>query len=221
MRHLLQPQVLKAAGIASIVSTLACYPRLALWLTRPDAIWFLELNLFVCSMILWGGVFAWHAPYTGRPVFTFKMEPGPLAVATLTALGMAAVDHLWLDPALRLKFPEDYPPDLGHWLAAVPFSFALIHLFLVFAPCDWVMRLTRNRWVAMILTGLFTAGVQALRIHKLTEPISPWLAMALLALRFAGGFLAVWFYLRGGVLLVWWWAFILECRHLINLGVGR
>ena len=31
------------------------------------------------------------------------------------------------------------------------------------------------------------------------------------------GFLAVWFYLRGGVLLIWWWTLLIEARHLLDL----
>jgi len=39
----------------------------------------------------------------------------------------------------------------------------------------------------------------------------------LLTLRVAGGFLAVAFYLRGGIYLVWWWTFLLESRLLLDL----
>jgi hypothetical protein len=35
--------------------------------------------------------------------------------------------------------------------------------------------------------------------------------------KIAMGFLAVSFYLRGGVLLVWWWTILFEARHLLNL----
>ena len=31
------------------------------------------------------------------------------------------------------------------------------------------------------------------------------------------GFLAVSFYLRGGVFLSWWWTLLIEARHLLNL----
>lgn len=216
MRHLLQPQILKMAGIAAAISTVACYPRLSLWLTRPAPVWYLEATIFICCIILWGFVFAWHTPYTGRPVFTLKLEMAPFVTATLTGIGAAVVFHLWLDPPLRAKFPEEYPPNLLHWLTTVPFSFALIQLFFVFAPCDWLMRLTKNRRVAMGLTALFAASVQAMKIHSLSAPVPPPLAAELLALRFVGGFLAVWFYLRGGIFLVWWWAFLLQCRHLLD-----
>jgi hypothetical protein len=34
------------------------------------------------------------------------------------------------------------------------------------------------------------------------------------------GFLAVSFYLRGGVLLSWWWTLLIEARHLVIIGEG-
>jgi len=42
---------------------------------------------------------------------------------------------------------------------------------------------------------------------------------ALLAVLFIGrlavGFLVAWLYWRGGLFLVCWWTFLLECRHLL------
>ena len=217
MRHLLQPQVLRTAGLAAAGTALACYPRLSLWQSSRWPVWYMEATIFVCGILLWGFVFAWHEPYTRRGVLVFKLDVAPLMAATLAGLGAAAAFHLWLDPPLRAKFPQEYPPDLRHWLADVPFSFGLSQLFLVFAPCDWLMRLGKNRWLAMSLTALFAAGVQAMKIHSLPAPMPPLLAAVLLTIRFAGGFLAVWLYLRGGVFLVWWWAWLLECRHLPQL----
>ena len=49
-------------------------------------------------------------------------------------------------------------------------------------------------------------------------PVPPLLLVALLASRIVTGFLAVWFYLRGGVLLIWWWTVLFEARHLLDLG---
>jgi hypothetical protein len=39
----------------------------------------------------------------------------------------------------------------------------------------------------------------------------------LLAVRIVMGFLAVSFYLRGGVLLSWWWTLLIETRHLVDM----
>jgi hypothetical protein len=216
MRHLLQPRVLQAAGIAAVISTLACYPRLSLWLQRPAPIWYLEITIFVSCVMLWGFVFAWHEPYTGRPVFVFKMDLLPLMVATLAGLAAAAAHHAWVDPVMRSKFPEEYPADLEHWLATVPFVLAFNQLFVLFAPFDWLMRLAKNRWLATSATGLLAAALLLLKAHTLAVPLAPSLLGLLLVARVAAAFLVVWFYLRGGVLLVSWWAFLLECRHLLD-----
>ena len=193
MRHLLQPRVLNLASVAALVSAVACYPRLSIWQHRPGPMWYSEAAIFVCCIMLWGFVFAWHTPYTKRPVFVFNLDAGWVAAATMAGLVMAAVYYLWLDPLIKSKFPEDY------------------------APFDWLMRLAKNRWVAMTVTALLGAGVQALKIHKLAVPVSPLLLAALLALRVGGGILAVTFYLRGGIFLVWWWTFLLESRLLVDL----
>jgi hypothetical protein len=214
LQHLLQPRVLTQAAVAAAVSTLACYPRLMLWIHRPGPIWYLEATLFVCSVVLWSFVFAWHRPYTGRPVFDVKIGLMPFFFATVAGLGTGAVFHFFVDPPLRAKFPDEYPVDLQYWMATVPFALFLNQLLMVFAPFDWSMRLFKNRWVAMILTALFVASIQATKIHSLSAAIPASIAVALLAIRFAGSCLAVAFYMRGGVFLVWWWSFLLECRHL-------
>ena len=217
MQHLFQPRVLNWASLAAALTTLACYPELSLVPLEHFPVWFLLADLFFCSIILWAFVFAWHTPYTGKPVFSFKFDSRLWLTATLAGAGVAAIFHLGLDPDLRAKFPREYPADWQHWLASVFFSFALTQLFLVFAACDWLMRLTRNRTATVILAGLFAAGVQAMKIHSLKTPVSPAFTAALLATRFASGMLAVWFYLRGGIFLVWWWALIQSCRLLLDL----
>jgi len=216
MRHLLQPQTLKAASIAAAVSTIACYPQLALRPPQPFPLWFLLANVFICAVILWGFVFAWHGPYTGRPVVVFKQDLRTFVTATITGIGIAVIFHLYFDPALRAKFPKEYPKGVLDWAASIPFSFALTQLFLIFGPCDWVMRLIKNRWAAMIFTGVFAAFVQEMKIRTLSTPMSPLLMTTLLATRFAGGFLVAWFYLQGGILLVYWWAIIVASRHLLD-----
>jgi hypothetical protein len=79
------------------------------------------------------------------------------------------------------------------------------------------MRLFKNRWVATNLTVLFGALLLVLRIQSLPTPLPPPLFAAVLTGKIVMGFLAVSFYLRGGVLLVWWWIFLFETRHLLNL----
>jgi hypothetical protein len=217
MRHLAQPRVLKLAGIASLVTALACYPRLSLWLNRPASIWYLEAVIFFCGIVLWGFVFAWHTPYTHRPVFTLKLGYAPFITVTLAGIAVATAFHLFLDPALRLKMPEDYPADLRQWLAMALFSLAFNQLFFVFAPFAWLVRLLQNRRMATVLTVLFGVFVLTIKSRSSTTPIPSLLFATLLAVRIGMGFLSVSFYLRGGVLLSWWWTFLLEARHLLNL----
>ena len=217
MRNLAQPQVLKLAGIAALVSTMASYPRLSLWLNRPGPMWYLEAVIFFCSMVLWGFVFAWHTPYTQRPVFTLRIEPRWFIAVTLIGIVATLISHLWLDPSLRSTVPEDYPADLKQWCAFVLFSMAFKQLFLLFAPFDWLMRLIKYRWAATILTVLFGIFVLVIRIRALPTPLPPLLLAALLAGRIVMGFLAVWFYLRGGVILIWWWTLLFEARLLFSL----
>ncbi len=217
MRNLAQPRVLRLAGIAALATTLACYPRLSFWLNRSVPIWYLEAVIFFCGTVLWGFVFAWHTHYTHRPVFALKVEPRLLVAVTLTGIVVAMMFHLFLDPALRLKTPADYPADLRQWLALVLFSLAFNQLFFVFAPFAWLIRLIKNRRVAVVLTVLFGAFVMTIKYQSATTPIPSLLFATLLAVRIGMGFLSVSFYVRGGVLLSWWWALLIEARHLLDL----
>ncbi|MFZ0826302.1 MAG: hypothetical protein WAO02_02665 [Verrucomicrobiia bacterium] len=217
MRHLVQPRTLKLAGLAALTTTLACYPRLSLWGNRSAPIWYLEAVIFFCAIVLWGFVFAWHTPYTQRPVFTLKLEPRLFAMVTVAGIAAAAGLHLFLDPSLRLKIPGDYPADPEQWFALVLFSLAFNQLFLVFAPFAWLIRLFKNRWVATGLTVLFGVLVLAIKIRHTPTPIPDPMFAALLAGRVVTGFLALSFYLRGGVLLSWWWILLIEARHLLPL----
>jgi hypothetical protein len=220
VRDFVQPQVLKLAGMAALASALACYPRLSFWLNRPYLIWYLEAAIFFCGIVLWGFVFAWHTKYTRRPVFVSRIEPGPFIAVTLIGITAAALFHLFLDPSLRPKLPEEYPIDLKQWIAWLLFSLFFNQLFLLFAPFAWSMRLFQNRWVAAALTILFGIFVQVLKMQSSPVPISTALLAAFLAGRIVMGLLAVWFYLRGGVMLIWWWTFLFEARNLLNLAGG-
>ena len=220
MRNLAQPRVLILATIAALATTLACYPRLSFWLNRAFPIWYLEAVIFCCGIILWSFVFAWHTQFAHRPAFTLKIEPRLFATVTVAGIVVAMAFHLFLDPSLRLKTPEEYPADVKQWLAIVLFSLAFNQLYLVFAPFAWLIRLFKNRWVATCLTVLLSVIVMAIKIRSTPAPFPPLLFAALLAGRVVMGFLAVSFYLRGGVLLSWWWTLLIEARHLVIIGEG-
>jgi magnesium-transporting ATPase (P-type) len=217
MRSLAQPAVLKSAATAALVSSLACYPRLFFWANRPQSLWYLEAVLFLCGIVLWAFVFGWHTRYTRRPVFSLKVGLAPFTEATLAAVAIAVVFHFWLDPSLRLRTPEDYPTTVAQWLALVLFTLAFNQLYLVFAAFAWFARLFQNNGMAAILTVLFGVFVLVIKTHASPSPMPTGLLAGLLVSRVVMGSLSVYFYLRGGVLLAWWWGLLLQSRHLWTL----
>ena len=168
------------------------------------------------GIVLWGFVFAWQTPYTQRPVFTLKVGARPLILATGAGLATALFWHFAIDPWLRVKVPEDYPTTMEQWLAMTLFSLGLKQLFVVFAPFAWVIRLFGRKEPAFILTVVFGLTVVVLREHRSPSPmLAEALFFVLLAIRGATQTLSVYLYLRGGVLLVWWWELLLQSRHLL------
>jgi hypothetical protein len=218
MRRLAQPDVLKSAIIAALVGAVLCCPRLVLWSTRNYPLWYLEAVLFFCGIVLWGFVFAWHTHYSGRPVFTVKWSLPLFATATIVGILAAVGMHYWVDPTMRAKTPEAYPASLEQWIAMTLFSLACSQLLVLFAPFAWLIRLFRDRRTAMVLTVFFGIALLSIKLYSLATPL-PWLLFVqVAAARMIGGFLAVWFYLRGGVLLVSWMALLMEARLLAGLG---
>lgn len=216
MRHLLQPRILKLSVIAGLVSALAAYPRLASWSNRSAPVWYLEAAIFFCTVILWGFVFAWHTRHTGRPVFVFKPEPKPFIAATLLGILMGFAYHQWFDPSLRILLPKEYPADVKSWFAFSLYALAVNQLFLIFAAFAWFVRLTKNIKLTAVLTALFGVFVWVLKIQSLpAQPSFSFLA-ALVFIRVVAGLLAVGLYLRGGVLLVWWWTLLFQARQLLD-----
>ncbi len=216
MRRLAQPKVVTIAAIAAASSAALSIPRMLLWDKRPLPLWYVESTIFFGSFVLWAFVFAWHTEYTHRPVFTLKIKPTLFTGATLAGVFAAIALYFFLDPALRLTTPGDYPADFAHWLANTLFSLAFTQLFLLFAPFAWVMRLFRNEKVAVWLTVLFNVFLLILKIETSPKPLPHALFIDLFVLRIAMSYLAVWFYLRGGIFLVWWIGLLVEARHLLD-----
>jgi len=216
MRSLAQPAALRASFIAALLSALACWPRLALWFERQDALAFLLGAVFVCAFFLWNFVFAWHEQYSQRPVFV-KPEPKLWAAVTAAAVGVALAKLFLIDPVLRPLRPDDFPKDLASWGAMALFGMALTSLLLLFAPFAFFMRLTRRvKWSAAgtILVGVFVAFFAA---ESKEPPLPAHVLAGVLVGWAAGGVWAVWLYLRGGAGLVWWWGAIVQARHLLEL----
>lgn len=221
MRDLGKPEVLQSAIVAALLSSLASYPRLALWTERRYGLVYLEAMLFLCSIVLWAFVFAWHTKYTHRPIFTPRPGVAPILIATLSGIGGALLWHFWFDPTLRTLTPLEYPEDITHWVALVLWTLAFTQLCLVFAPFAWLMRLFQNIRMATILTVLFGAFVMIIKNRASPTPM-PWeLFVEVLVMRLVVGFLAVYLLVRGGLPLVWWWALLFLSRHLLTLGASN
>jgi len=216
MRQLAQPRVLKSAALATLFTLVVCYPRFALW-DNPFPTWYLMSVLFVGSFAMWAFVFAWHTPFTGRPIFNEQFDPRLWTMATAIGLLVALVLHLFLDPTFRLRIPSDYPTSGDEWLGMTAFALAFNPLFLTFAPLTWAARLFHRVWIAVGFTVLFGVFVMLIKIRTASTPLPPAVFLELLALRLVLGSCAVYFYLRGGACLVWWWTFILQLRHLLTL----
>jgi hypothetical protein len=217
MRLLAQPKVLTRAGAAALITALACYPRLATWSERIHSVLFLWLMLLWAVFILWAFVFAWQNEYARRPVLGLDFRPKLWVAATLCGLAWAVLLHFLTDPQLRVITPQEYPTDLNSWLAMSLFAIVFNPLFLCFAPFAFFVRLSRKVDVSVALTVLFGVLVLYLRLHY--SPVLPpaWFVVALMVLRITTGFLSVYFYLKGGAMLVWWVALILQLRHLLDL----
>jgi hypothetical protein len=216
MRRLAQPKVVTHAAIAAAASAALTLPRMVLWDKRPFPVWYVEAIVFFGGFVLWAFVFAWHTEYTHRPVFTLKIKPSVLALATLAAIAGALGFHFLFDPSLRVINPQEYPVDFAHWIASTLFTLAFAQLLLVFAPFAWTMRLFRNENVAMGLTVAFTVAVWLLKVQSSPHPLPSLLFAELLIVRIVQSALGMWFYLRGGILLMWWMGFLVEARHLLG-----
>ena len=201
--------------MAALLTSLVCYPRLAQGQSNY-VIWYAEAVMFFGSLVLWAFVFAWHSEFTGRPVFHKGVEPRLWLTATFTGVLVATVLHVFLDPTFKERTPADYPTSVEEWLAKTAFAVAFYPLFLTFAPLAWAARLSHRVWIAAVFTVLFGVFVMTIKMQSAPTPLPPTVFLELLALRLVLGVGSVYFYLRGGAGLAWWWALLLQLRHLLD-----
>jgi hypothetical protein len=220
MRSLAQPRVLKLAALAGAATTLACLPRLALWQTRVYPIWYLATLMFLGSIVLWAFVFAWHEQYSGRPAFTSVLPLGDVRIATWAGILGGLVLYLFVDPPLMRRSPAEYPLSVSQWLAMALFYLSFEQLFLLFAPFAWCVRLTKRTQIAAVFTVVFVVFVLLVKLHSSSAPIAAELLFVLVFARMALAALWIHLYLRGGVLLVWWFSFLVQLRHLVRLALS-
>jgi hypothetical protein len=215
MRSLAQPGVLFRAGLAALVTSLACFSRLTDWTERSHSTLFLSLALFYVVFVLWAFVFAWQSQYAKMPVFLY---PSLRTWAGATACGLVwgLLLYLAVDPQLRIISPKDYPSDLRSWVSMSLFTLGFYPLFLFFGPLAFFARLSQNRVASFVLTLLF--GTFILLVKLGSSPVYPpmLLVATLMVLRLIEGLFSIYFYLRGGAVLVWWLVLLLQLRHLIG-----
>ena len=216
MRSLAHPKTLRSAVFAGFFSALVSLPRIALWAERPYPVWYLEAVLFLSGIVLWAFVFAWHTKYTGQPVFRFNLNTRHFAEATCAGLVLAALLYCFIDPTSRLATPEDYPTSVSQLIAMIFFSLGFAHLFTLFAPFAWLIRLFRSEKLAAALTIAFGVVLVFVKNHSSHVLLPPNLLFSLVVLTIASGLLSIHFFLRGGVVLVWWFALLLFSRHLLH-----
>jgi hypothetical protein len=222
MRSLAQPKVLGRALLAALLTSAACYPRLATWAERGAPVYFLWLVMLWSMFVLWGFVFAWQFQYAGRPVMGVdKIEPKLWGLATLCAVAAAILMHFVIDPQGRLMSPGTYPADWNSWLTFSLFGLAFDPLFLCFAPFAFFIRLSRKQDSALAMAVVFGLFILALKINQSPAPASFWTLVELVSLRVLASFAALYLYLKGGALLVWWTMLIMQFRFLLDFaGAG-
>lgn len=207
-------EVLKAAGIAALLTGATVYPRLSIWEQIQGNLFSSLLILMWCIFVLWAFVFAWHKEYSKREVFRFDV--GLRAWLGVTALGVATLllMRFFLDSGFREIAPWSYPDSFAEWIAVSLLAIVFGPLFLIFAPLAFFLRLTRGMRLSVVLTVLMGVSVLMLRFAAMADSQSSP-NMAGIAVMFAlQSTIAVGLYLRGGVFVVWWFLTLIQLRHL-------
>ncbi len=211
--------MVRKAGFAAAITSIACLPRLTLWAGRLHPIWFLWALLLWAGFVLWAFVFGWFPKYAGQPVFGARVDANVWLAATGCGLLGTFLFHEFVDPVLMRIAPEDYPSTLEAWVAATLFTLGKGQLFLCFAPAAFFLRLFCKLTPAFLLTLGLGALVTILKVNSQATPLPGPLVVQLLALRIITGCLSFYFFLNGGVFVVWWWTLLLQVRHLFDLAL--
>lgn len=215
MRKLAEPAVLKSALSAAALMSIACYPRLATAAEAHYPVWYLEALLFLGGTVLWAFVFAWYPQYTSRPLFTLRFGWWLWILAMGVGIAGALLLHAFVDPVLRTYRPSEYSPNILDWLARVLFSLGFTQLLLIFSPFAWLLRLFQRATTAMVLTMIFGLLV-LLAKNRGGFPMPAELVGSLVVFRVSSSLLSSYLFWRGGVVLVWWYALVLQSRHLFE-----
>ena len=214
MRDFARPAVLMKAAIAALVGTLACLPRLSQCPPENGDRIPLAFMLGWCVFVMWGFVFAWSEPHLRCRPFPIQREPLFWLQITASAIMLGLLLSVSLDAEYRRLFPTEDVRTPGEWIAALLFNLSLQQLFLCFAPLAFFARLGAGPHAALGLTVALSLSVLTMKADRsLLEPS----AFAIVGWVVARGGIAagsVLIYRHGGVPAVWWFALVLQCRHL-------
>lgn len=213
MRSFADPSVLLRAALASALTTLACYPRLAHWSSREDAVWFLLSVIGWATFVMWAAVFAWQEKHGHVAVFPKRVGPRLWLITVGLGLAGAAVSFHLGDPVLRALAPTDFPRNPGQWAEHLGFNLAFEQLFLCFAPFAFCVRLLPNAKAAGVGVVLLGLLVFALKLQSVAAALSGGMLLGLACFRALHSAVAVWLYCQGGAWLVWLFALLLLSRH--------
>lgn len=213
MRSFADPSVLLRAAIAAALTTLACYPRVAHWSSREDAVWFLMSVIGWTAFVMWAAVFAWQEKHGHCEAFPKRIAPRLWLITGALGLTGAAISFHFGDPVLRTLAPTDFPHNPAQWAEHVCFNLALEQLFLCFAPFAFCVRLLPNVKAAGVGVVLFGLLVFALKLQSVAAALSGEMLVGLACFRALHSAVAVWLYAQGGAWLVWLFALLLLSRH--------
>jgi hypothetical protein len=216
VRALLEPRVCRTAALASAVSAAACLPRLWLWETRPEPLWFLGLVLWWGAFILWSFVVAWYPRYTGRGLWALPTGGRVWGIATGCGLLASGVLDQLVDPILRPVAPLEYPATGAAWAATVLFNLSFTQLFLVIAPYAVFMRLARDERWASGLTVLVGVLVVMRKTGMYLDQLGGFELAVVYLWRIAASLATVWLFRAGGLWVALWFVFLLQTRHLFH-----
>ena len=217
MRSLAEPAVLLRAALAAALTVLACYPRLANWGQRPNALWYLLAVVGWAAFVMWAAVFAWHERHGG--VKLFRRDVSVQVWLSALGLGVAggAVMFFFVDPTLREVSPTDFPRTASEWFERMLFNLALEQLFLCLAPFAFCARLFRTQRAGAIGVVLFSLLVFALKLQSLKTPLAGTLVALLAVFRTFSSVAMIGLLLRGGFWPLMLFTFVLQCRNLFAL----
>src|SRR2546421_126926 len=107
-------------------------------------------------------------------------------------------------------------PRLALWPNRVYPLWYLEALLFLGGTVLWLVRLVSRPAIAAIMTAFLGMFVLWFKNDSSKTPLPAGLLMAVLSMRLVVGLVSVYFLLRGGVLLVWWWSFLVQTRHVLD-----